>query len=77
MAMQLICVAQPMPDSQMVDGQDGRSIGLPVLVKKLPHKNRLRILYTLAVQEDRTHVPVQSHSGGTSDQSMVRALSSP
>lgn len=76
MATQLTCVAQPMPDPQMVDGQDGRSIGLPALVKKLPHRNRLCILYTLAVQEDGTQVPMQSPSGGTSDQSMVRALSS-
>ena len=51
----------------MVDGQDGKNIGLPALVKKLPHENRLGILYTLALQEGGTYMPLHSHPVSTSD----------
>lgn len=61
-------------DSQMVDGQDGNNIGLPALVKKLPHENRLRILYTLAFPEEATRAPTHLHLLGPRDEPMVRTL---
>ena len=36
---------------QMVDGQDGKAIGLPPLVEKIAHVDRHKIKFRLAVNE--------------------------